>query len=553
MHTRLSRLPWRKQLRRLFIFCLLTIPLSVQATSPGSNFQQVKPGAVPIGLSASDWAEIQSTMQVPEEFSAPGNAVELTAGLPLSELGFLEQNYLKASNTERDDRFGWAVAMDGDTLAVSAIWEDSSSAGVDGDQADRNARQSGAVYVFTLGPMGWSQQAYLKASNPDPEDYFGYKLALSGETLAVGAVRERSGNGDQADNSSITSGAVYVFTRTEDTWSQQSYLKASNIGQFDAFGWSVDLDGDTLVVGAIEEDGSATGVNGIANDSAANAGAAYVFIRSGETWTQQAYLKASNTEAGDQFGNAVAISGETIVIGATGEDSSATGVDGSQGNNSAADAGAVYIFTRTGETWTQQAYLKASNPDPVDSFGQAVAIEADTLVVGAHYEDSKLGDESNNQYTQSGAAYIFDRSGETWSQSAFLKASNAQKSDRFGYSVDISGDMLIVGAYGEASNATGVDGNQSNNSIPNAGAVYVFSKREAVWNQKAYLKQFPSGQGQDGFSDSLAIFGGTVLVGADSENSNATGVDGDQTNILAIAAGAAYVFKTDVFLRNSFE
>ena len=148
---------------------------------------------------------------------------------------------------------------------------------------------------------------------------------------------------------------------------------------------------------------------------------------------------------------------------------------------------------------------------------------------------------------------MFVRNGELWSQFAYLKASNLQRSDGFGKFLDISGNMLIVGAPGEASNATGVDGNQFNNSIPNAGAVYVFGLRESSWSQKAYIKQFPSGQGQDGFSTALAISGDTVLVGANSENSNSTGVDGDQTNILALEAGAAYVFKADSFFRDSFE
>jgi hypothetical protein len=279
-----------------------------------------------------------------------------------------------------------------------------------------------------------------------------------------------------------------------------------------------------------------------------------VFTRSGETWSQQAYLKASNTDAGDKFGDVVAISGDTIVVGVALEDSSATGVNGSQGNNSAADAGAAYVFTRSGETWSQQAYLKASNTDAGDWFGFSVAIEADTLLVGAIREDSRFPeDESNNQYTNSGAAYLFARSGDTWTQQTYLKASNVQKSDNFGDKLGISGDMLVVSATGEASNATGVDGDQLNNSIPNAGAVYVFAHRDAAWSQKAYLKQFPSGQGQDDFGASLAISGATVLVGANTENSNSLGVNGDQVNILALAAGAAYTFTADLFFKDSYE
>ena len=382
MQTRSFQTTWPTLPLWLIIFCFLSIPFASQASTPGFDpNQQVKTGEIPRGLSSSDWRGIEAQIQLTENFSDQINVAAMGGGSLPIDLDFIEHNYLKASNTERPDRFGWAVAMDGNTLAVSAIWEDSNAAGVDGDQSNNSARQSGAVYVFTLIEGKWSQQAYLKASNPGTEDYFGFAMALSGNTLAVSSTRERSSNGDPDDNSLVSPGAAYVFTRSGVTWSQQAYLKASNIGQLDEFGWSVALHGDTLVVGAHKEDGSATGVNGLANDSAADAGAAYVFVRSGEIWSQQAYLKASNTEAGDKFGHSVAISGSTIVVGVELEDSSATGVGGSDGNNSEVDSGAAYVFTRSGEIWTQQAYLKASNTDAGDRFGVAVALETDTLLV----------------------------------------------------------------------------------------------------------------------------------------------------------------------------
>ncbi|MCA8942221.1 MAG: FG-GAP repeat protein, partial [Planctomycetes bacterium] len=139
------------------------------------------------------------------------------------------------------------------------------------------------------------------------------------------------------------------------------FLKASNTGGDDRFGWAVAQSGDTIVVGAFLEDSDATGIDGVDNDLAEESGAAYVFVRSGSTWVQQAYLKASNTNVGDRFGHSVAISGDTIVVGAREEDSGATSVDGNQTSNGQPDAGAAYVFVRTGSTWTQQAYLKASN------------------------------------------------------------------------------------------------------------------------------------------------------------------------------------------------
>ena len=205
-------------------------------------------------------------------------------------------------------------------------------------------------------------------------------------------------NGSQSDNSAIDSGAVYVFTRNGTTWSQQAYLKASNTDADDSFGRSVSLSGDTLAVGVYVEDSSATGVNGSQSDnSARDSGAVYVFTRSGRTWSQQAYLKASNTDAGDLFGYSVSLSGSRLAVGAIYEDSSATGVNGSQSDNSVIDSGAVYIFTRSGTTWSQQAYLKASNTDASDEFGSSVSLSGDTLAVGADWEDSSATAVNDNQ------------------------------------------------------------------------------------------------------------------------------------------------------------
>src|SRR5262249_9401641 len=160
------------------------------------------------------------------------------------------------------------------------------------------------------------------------------------------------------------------------------------------------------------EDSNATGVNGNQSDnSAQGSGAAYVFVRNGTVWSQQAYLKASNTNAGDQFGVSVAVSGDTAVIGAWAESSNATGVNGNQLDNSTPDAGAAYVFVRNGTTWSQQAYLKASNTDAFDAFGASVAVSGDTVVVGAHLESSNAtgvnGNQSDNSAQGSGAAYVF--------------------------------------------------------------------------------------------------------------------------------------------------
>ncbi len=403
--------------------------------------------------------------------------------------------YVKASNgcpPACGVQFGFSVALDGDTLAVSAPLEGSGATGVNGNQQDSTGSRSGAVYVFTRSGGVWSQQAYLKASNTGIDDRFGLSVALDGDTLVVGAFEEDSTatgiNGNQADNSAQDSGAVYVFTRTGGVWSQQAYLKASNTEAGDLFGWSVALSGDTLAVGANSEDSAATGANGNQADNSTNErGAVYVFTRSGGVWSQQAYVKASNTGAGDSFGHSVALDGDTLAVGANHENGAATGVNGNQADNSAQGAGAIYVFTRTGGVSSQQAYLKASNTGASDVFGFSVALSGDTLVVGAVGEDSAAtgvnGNQADNSAQDSGAVYVFTRTGGVWSQQAYVKATNTGASDEFGGGggvggkVALAGDTLAVGARGEASAATGVNGNQADNSINQRGAVYVYVRQ----------------------------------------------------------------------------
>jgi hypothetical protein len=411
---------------------------------------------------------------------------------------------------------------------------------VGGNQND-GATHSGAVYVFHRTGMAWQQEAYLKASNPDAHDNFGRSVALSGDTLAVGASYEDSAaqgvGGDEADNSAQDSGAVYVFRRTGTTWQQEVYLKASNTGAGDHFGGSVALVGNTLAVGAYFEDS--------ADNSAPDSGAVYVFHRTGTVWQQEAYLKASNTDVNDLFGHSVALSGDTLAVGAHFEDSAASGVGGNEADNSAPDSGAVYVFHRAGTAWHQEAYLKASNTDAGDYFGHSVALSSDTLAAGAHFEDSAAsgvgGNEADNSAPDSGAVYVFHRTGTAWHQEAYLKASNTGAGDVFGYSVALSGDTLAVGAHHEDGAVPGVGGNQADNSAQDSGAAYVYRRTDTAWQQEAYLKASNAGAG-DVFGVSVALIGDTVAVGAYFEDSAAPGVDGNQADDGAIDSGAVYVF-----------
>lgn len=471
--------------------------------------------------------------------------------------------YLKAHNTSAGDLFGWPVALsgDGNTLAVGARSEDSAGTGTSSTGTDDSATDSGAVYVFTRSAGVWTQQAYLKASNTDAGDNFGFAIALStdGNTLAVGASSEDSaetGVGNVgADNSAAASGAVYVFTRNAGVWTQQAYIKASNTGAGDSFGWTVALsaDGDTLAVGAAGEDSAETGVGGTGADNAApNSGAVYVFTRSSGTWSQQAYLKASNTGAGDSFGSSVALSadGSTLAVGAPLEDSAETGTSGTGADEGSAESGAVYVFTRTAGVWTQQAYLKAFNTGAGDRFGGSVALSADgnTLAVAAGNEDSAEtgtnGTGTSNTATDSGAAYVFTRSAGSWSQQAYIKASNTGAGDSFSR-VAISGDgnTLAVSAMWEDSNETGVTGTGANNSASSAGAVYVYVRDAGTWTQRAYLKA-TNAAANDLFGTGIALSGdgGTLVVGAAYEDSAETGTTGTGTSNAAVDSGAVYTF-----------
>jgi hypothetical protein len=418
-----------------------------------------------------------------------------------------QQAYIKPSNTGSSDKFGFALALsgDGNTLAVGATLEDSSARGIGGNQADNSADSAGAVYVFVRSGSTWSQQAYVKASNADAGDQFGWSVALSrdGSTLAVGAQSEAGAatginppspggsgatGGGQEDNSAPDAGAAYVFARRGATWTQQAYVKPSNAQGGDRFGFSITLsaDGNTLAAGSYDEDGSATGVNGVSDEGAPNSGAAYVFVRRGDTWTQEAYVKQSTTVRNSAFGSAVALSadGATLAVGAVDETNLTRGIDGDQSStqNNAVSAGAIYVFGRTGGGWRQQAYVKSFNIGPTDLFGIRLALSGDGSVLAAGAPGQNGGGRGMNanpeDFTapESGAVYIFRRAAGKWSQHAYIKAPNSEEFDQFGSAVALSanGAVLAAASSGEDSGSTGIGGNQSDNSVRDSGAVFIF-------------------------------------------------------------------------------
>jgi hypothetical protein len=421
--------------------------------------------------------------------------------------------------------------------------------------------ESGASRTYGLAVVRSS--TYFKASNPGPLDQFGNALAISadGSVLAVGAPLEDSAatgiDGDGASDAAVNAGAVYLFRRVAGSWAQEAYLKAPNTDAGDYFGGSLALsaDGSVLAVGAAYEDSAATGIGGASsNNAAVDAGAVYVYRRSAGTWTEEAYVKASNTGPADSFGVSVALSaaGDVLAVGAPDEDSAAFGINGSQTSNGAGSSGAVYVFRRSVGAWAQEAYVKALNTGADDRFGSAVALSAtgDVLAVGAPIEKSAGSgfgaDPLDDGAFGAGAAYVFQRTGGSWGPGTYFKASNTTANAYFGRAVSLSADgaVLAVGAYGEASAATGIGGDQASRSAPDSGAVYVFRQVVGAWSQEAYVKASNTTAGAE-FGNSVSLSGDATLlvVGAPGERSIASGIGGDQTDISASFAGAAYAFR----------
>ncbi len=426
---------------------------------------------------------------------------------------WVQQAYLKASQVNADDEFGWSVAIAGDTVVVGAFREDSSTTGVNSTPNER-ARDSGAAYIFVRHGTNWSQQAYLKASQVTADDAFGKSVAVSGETVVVGATSEfRRDHG-----LSPVPGAAYVFVRSGTTWTQQARLQAHQDGSGDEFGSSVALDRDTLIVGAMRDDSGTAGVNGGPNEHVRGVGAAYAFVRNGTFWTLQANLIASQVTADDRFGHSVAVSGDTAVVGALFEDSSSTGVN-SVPNESATDSGAACVFVRRGTNWTQQAYLKASQVTGGDYFGRSVTVSGDTVVVGAFLEDSgttgfnSVPDESA---VGSGAAYVFVRRGTSWIQHTYLKAPTVKAGHQFGYAVSVSDDTVIVGApwhngttsSGAAYVYTGLGLPAFAKVVTPAGTDWV--AREPAWRWRSLASSY------DGQRLLAAVDGGRLQVSTDA-------------------------------------
>ena len=383
----------------------------------------------------------------------------------------VEEVKLLADDGAPNDFFGFNVALSGDTAVIGATKVDDDIRGVD----------VGAAYVFTRSGNNWHQQAKLTADDGAAKDEFGGNVALSGDTAVIGAMFQD----DKGDNS----GSAYVFTRSGTTWSQQAKLTAADGAEGDAFGQSIALSGDTVVIGAPHDD-----------DKGNDAGSVYVFTRSGTTWSQQVKLTAADGVAGDVFGISIAFSSDTIVIGADLNDEKAL------------NAGAVYVFTRSGSSWSQQAKITAADGAETDIFGVRVALSGDTILISARRDDDDV------MGIDAGSAYIFTRTGTTWQQQIKLTASDGAADDRFGRSVALVADTAVIGAMFQ------------DDKGDNSGSAYVFTRSGTTWSQQVKLTAADGAEGD--------VFGWSVALSDDTAVITATR-DDDKGN----ESGSAYVFE----------
>jgi hypothetical protein len=353
------------------------------------------------------------------------------------------------------DHFGTSIAISGDTLVV----------GAPDATVDSHAYQ-GSAYVFVRSGSTWELQQQLIAPDGLTQDYFGSSVAISGDTVVVGAYRA-------AINDFFDQGAAYVYQRSGTTWElQQKLIDPAETQDNDWFGISVAIDGDTILVGEWFDD---VGIN-------SGQGSVLAFTRSGEVWSLQTSFSSSDGEAGDRFGERVALSGDTALVGVM-----------SDAIGSAIEQGSAYIFVRDGTTWSQQAKLIASDGAMNDTFGQSVSLFGDTALVGAPRDDNG---ENGNQ----GSAYVFTRSGSTWNEQAHLFASDGTENDRFGTSVALNGDKALIGAVLDVTGKSIV------------GSAYVFTRDQSNWIEQDKLLA-ADGDSLDNFGNSAALSSATALVG----------------------------------------
>jgi hypothetical protein len=392
-------------------------------------------------------------------------------GSSLASAQCTEEQKLTARDAAPSDWFGESLDLDASTAVVGAYGNGC----------------CGAAYVFRRGQGGWVQEQKLKASDQDGYDVFGWSVAVNGDRALVEALWD-----DCADGGS-NCGAAYVFRHDGANWVQEQKLRSGDGSPNDDFGYRVALNGDVAVIGARRDDwGGGT-----------DRGSAYVFRNDAGAWNEVQRLTASDGRAGDWFGDAVAAGGDTVVVGAYGDDCDGEGYD----------CGSAYVFRFDGADWVQEQKLRASDARPEDWFGDSVAIGGDVLVIGGRHVDCQ-GGESN-----CGAAYVFRDDGHTWIEKQKLTTSDAASGDQFGRSVAISGNTIVVDARLADCDA-GTD----------CGAAYVYRYDGVTWFEERKLTASGAAPG-DWFGHSVSVSGDTAVVAAVNHDCETGG-----------NCGAAYAF-----------
>jgi len=388
----------------------------------------------------------------------------LTLAIPAQAVTSVEVAKLLQSDGVAGDLFAISYSIDGDTVILGANLDDDIP------------NSSGSAYVYVRNTAGipcpetslvdpWCQEAKLAPEDPEAFEWFGYAVAVSGDTAVVTARRDDNDTDDGA--TFWREGSAYVFTRSGSVWTQQAKLRADDLSRDPWFGTHADIQGDTLVVGARKDD-----------QKGEDAGAAYVFTRTGNTWSQQAKLMASDGDAFDLFGTYVALDGNLLAVGAHGNDDDGNG------------SGSAYVFVRDGTNWTEEGKLTADDAAAGDLFGIRLSLSGNTVVVG-----------SPQHGIGPGAAYVFGRGGFSWSQQAKLTASDGVVGDGYGFTVGISGNVVIVGADTEDGDVVDSD----------AGAVYVYQRSPIGWVE---LQKVTASDGGFWFGSGLDFSGDSAVIAA---------------------------------------
>ncbi|SFE79874.1 FG-GAP repeat protein [Spirosoma endophyticum] len=387
---------------------------------------------------------------------------QIWQSVTVSSANYVTPLSFTATDGGSNSSFGAGVSIAGDYTIIGAPDAEIVNNGV-------TSTDQGAAYIFTRSTHGWSQQVKLVADDGAAGDHFGQAVAIYGDYAIVGAYQDDIG-------SNLNQGSVYIFIRNGTTWTQQAKLTASDGSANDLFGSKVALYGDYAIVSGGDDDIT---VNGVANT---DQGSAFIYIRSGTTWTEQAKLIASDGASSTYFGNSVSIYGDYALVGAY---NASILVNGATHEGQ----GATYVFIRNGTTWTEQAKLIASDGASSDRFGASVSINGDYALVGADQDDN------------SGSAYVFIRNGSTWMQQAKLTFSNSYYQSYFGGAVSLSGKYALIGAY-------------KNDSSGNA---FIFARDGTTWAYRRILNPTATG---GSYGTSISIDHETYIIGAPSFQNN---------------------------------